>query len=109
MNRREPFLLLRARPMPEDINEFRAWFRKVHIPDARKVPGFSQIEVAETKAGTFMAFYTFANVESVQQALASPQAAYARGTLEQWAPRLEELLIEMFSPLGPLPIFSSRN
>lgn len=95
--------------MPEDIAEFRAWFRNVHIADARKVPGFSQIEAAETQAGTFLAFYTFASVEAVQLALASPQAAYARGTLEQWAPRLEELLIEMFSPLGPLPIFGSRN
>ena len=105
----KPFLLLRAHPREEDRDEFRRWFRSVHLRDARAVPGFSQIESGETPAGTFLAIYTFDGAEAVQKALASPQAAYARGTLEQWAPRLEELLIEMFAPVGLLPMFNSRS
>lgn len=105
----EPFLLLRAHPRDEDRDAFRAWFRTVHLRDARAVPGFSQIESGETPGGTFLAVYSFASAEAVQTALASPQAAYARGTLEQWAPRLEELLIEMFAPVGSLPMFYSLN
>jgi hypothetical protein len=104
-----PFLLLRAHPRAEDREAFRNWFRTVHLRDARAVPGFTQIESGETAAGTFLAIYTFDSAEGVQTALASPQAAYARGTLEQWAPKLEELLIEMFAPVGLLPMFNSRS
>lgn len=73
------------------------------------MPGFSQIEAGETPGGTFLAVYTFESTEAVQAALSSPQAAYARGTIEEWAPRLEELLIEMFAPLGSLPMYNSIN
>lgn len=104
-----PFLLFRAHPRPQDHDEFRRWFTGVHLNDARRIPGIASIEAGETKAGTFLAFYSFASAEAVQEALNSPQAAYARGTVEQWAPRLEELLIEMFTPLGSLPMYQSIN
>jgi hypothetical protein len=100
---------MRAHPFAEHTDEFRTWFRGVHPGDARKIPGIAQIEMAETAAGTFLALYSFDGAEAVQVALASPQAAYARGTIEQWTAKLEELQIEMFTPLGALPIFSSRN
>lgn len=105
----QPFLLMRARPLPEHTDAFRQWFRGVHLGDARKIPGISQIEATETSGGTFLALYSFDGAEAVQVALASPQAAYTRGTIEQWTAKLEELQIEMFTPLGALPIFSSRN
>lgn len=105
----QPFLLLRAHPRAEDRDEFRRWFRDVHLRDTRAVPGFSQIESGETPGGTFLAIYSFESAEAVQTALASPQAAYARGTLEPWASRLEELVIEMFAPVGLMPLYSSRS
>ena len=105
----QPFLLLRAHPRAEDRDEFRRWFRDVHLRDTRAVPGFSQIESGETPGGTFLALYSFESTEAVQTALASPQAAYARGTLEPWASRLEELVIEMFAPVELMPLYSSRS
>src|SRR5690606_19702642 len=59
----QPFLLLRARPEPEDAEEFRAWLHRVHLPDARKIPGFSTIEAGQTPAGTFLVFYSFESTD----------------------------------------------
>jgi hypothetical protein len=45
----------------------------------------------------------------VPVALQSAEAAYARGTLEQWAGRVTEIRFEMYAPLAPLPAFASIN
>ena len=109
MDPERPFLLLRATPRAEDRNEFRRWWKLVHLRDVRRIPGFSQVEWGETGKGATIGIYTFESAEAVQGALNSPQAAYARGTWEQWAPRLEEFFIEMYAPLGPLPIYKQQN
>jgi hypothetical protein len=109
MEETRPFLLLRARPRSEDRDEFRRWFKLVHLRDVGRIPGFSSIEWGETATGTTLGIYTFESAETVQPTLNSPQAAYARGTWEQWGARLEEFLIEMYAPLFPLPIYQSAN
>jgi len=102
-------MLLRARSLLDSRERFEAWFRQVHLQDVRKIPGIAAVQGAKTPAGTRLGFYTFEATEVVQQALASPEAAYARGTWEQWAPHLEELQIEIFAPLFPLPIYRSTS
>lgn len=104
-----PFLLVRARPRADSEQRFAEWFRNVHLRDARQIPGIAQVEAFHTPGGARLAFLTFANTESVQAALSSPQAAYARGTWEQWAGHLEELLVEIWAPLYPLPIYQSTS
>ena len=109
MNDGRPFILVRARPKPEAAERFGRWFREVHLPDVWKIPGIADIRSGRTSAGTWLGIYTFESTETVQATLGSPEAAYARGTWEQWAPDLEELQIEMFASLGALPIFQSRS
>jgi hypothetical protein len=109
VNDERPFMLLRARPQAEFRAKFETWFRQVHLADVRKIPGIAVVESATTPAGTKLGFYTFEDTEQVQPALASPEAAYARGTWEQWAPHLEELQIEIFARLFPLPIYQSAS
>ena len=109
MNDGRPFLLLRARPVDEARGRFERWFREAHLKDVRKIPGIAVVQSGRTPAGTRLGFYTFEDTEHVQPALASPEAAYARGTWEQWAPHLEELQIEIFASLFPLPIYQSRS
>lgn len=104
-----PFLLVRARPTPDAAPRFGDWFRTAHLHDVRAIPGFTDIKAGRTDGGAWIGIYTFDSAESVQASLASPEAAYARGTWEQWTGDLEELLIEMFAPLGPLPIYQSRS
>ena len=109
MNDDTPFLLVRARPKPDTRAPFRRWFLSSHLSDVRSIPGISVIESGETAGGTTLGIYSFENVEAVQTALSSPQAAYARGTWEQWAGSLEELLIEIWAPVVPLPLFRNRS
>jgi len=109
MNESQPFLLLRARPRPEAAERLLAWFRASHLRDVRKIPGIAQTEWGTLAGGTILGIYTFESSEVVGAALASPQAAYARATWERWAADLEELSIEIFAPLIPLPIYQSAS
>ena len=102
-------MLLRARPKPGERERFSEWFREVHLRDIQNIPGIVSVETGTTAAGTKLGFYAFESSEVVQAALSSPQAAYARGTWQQWTPPLDALQIEIFAPLFPLPIYRSRS
>src|SRR5206468_416941 len=99
----------RASPSPAVSSAFGEWFRRVHLADAGRIPGIVRVQAGRTPAGTYLGLYTFADSDIVQAALASPEAAYARGTWEQWAGELQELTIEILAPLFPLPIYESRS
>ena len=104
-----PFMLLRARTDEEARQRFARWFRAVHLGDVERIPGMASVKAGRTPGGTFLGFYAFHDSEAMQSALQSPEAAYARGTWEQWAGHLEELSIEIWAPLVPLPIFRSAS
>lgn len=102
-------MLLRARPKVEARERFDAWFSTSHLRDVGTIPGIVEVQAGRTAEGTRLGFYSFESSAVVQQALASAEAAYARGTWEQWTPHLEELLIEIYAPLFPLPIYQSMS
>lgn len=104
-----PFLLIRAVPRAEVLESFGRWFTSVHLRDVQRIPGFKDVRHARSKHGGVLGVYTFSDPTNVEETLASPEAAYARGTWEQWAPSLEELVIEIFAPLVPLPLYHHRN
>jgi hypothetical protein len=104
-----PFMLLRARPAPDIRDRFSSWFLHVHLRDVERIPGITAVRSGRTPGGVFLGFYAFEGSEQVQAALSSPQAAYARGTWEQWSAKLEELFIELWAPLGPLPLYHTIN
>ena len=109
MNDGLPFLLVRARAKPEARDRFRTWFRDVHLRDVGRIPGMERLQTGQTAGGTMLGIYSFESTDAVEGALGSPEASYARGTWEQWARDLEELHIEMFAPLFPLPIYQSAT
>ena len=100
-----PFLLIRARARPASRDRFERWFREAHLRDVSRIPGIVRIQSGTTAAGTKLGFYSFAGADVVQSALSSPEAAYARGAWEPWTSELEELSLEIFAPLFPLPIY----
>lgn len=104
-----PFLLLRARVRPSVNEQFEKWFREVHLRDASAIPGIVSVRGARTAAGTRLCFYTFGSAEAVPGALQSAQAAYARETWEPWQEDLEEFSVEMFTPLGIMPVYHGRS
>jgi hypothetical protein len=105
MNGTGPFMLLRARVHEDHRERFVRWFRAVHSHDVSKIPGMTTVRCGRTAGGTQLGIYHFDSSEVVQTALASPEAAYARGTWEQWAPHLDELTIEIWAELGPLGLY----
>lgn len=109
MHPMKPVLLLRARARPEARERFGRWFCETHIEDVRRIPGIEQVESGSTADGTRLGLYTFAGADAVQPALGSPEAAYARGTWNQWTSDLEELIVEVYAPLFPLPVYQSIN
>ena len=109
MNSNQPFLLVRARAKPHIQDKFERWFRTDHLRDIGHISGFVRIQAGFTPAGTALGIYTFESPEAVQSTLASNEAAYARGAWEPWAPGLDELLIEIFATLTPLPIYHSAS
>lgn len=104
-----PILLVRARPSAGIRAEFGTWFRDVHLRDAARIPGIVRVEHGCTGAGTWLGVYSFEDAEAVQRGLGSPEAAYARGTWQQWGDGLEELQVEIFAPSGPLPLYRGVN
>lgn len=108
MNNR-PFMLLRARCKPETSESFGRWFRETHLSDIRRLPGVVGVLGGVTPDGTRLGFYSFEDGDAVQAALSSSEAAYARGTWERWAPHLEELGFEIWTALGPLPMYHQPN
>jgi hypothetical protein len=109
MNPRQPFLLFRARVQPNERDRFAQWFRGTHLRDVERIPGIAAVTSGRLQGGTHLGFYSFENGEAVQIALGSPEAAYARGTLEEWTQHMEELFIEIWAPLSPMPVFQSRS
>lgn len=107
--RLRPVMVMRARPVPGEVEAFARWAVAVHARDTRIVPGVTSVEVARAPGGVVLVLYVFADAESVQRALQSPEAAYARGTLEQWAGRVREIRFEMLGPLAPLPQYAWMN
>ncbi len=100
-----PFLLLRARARDEATARFTEWYLTEHLRDVRKIPGVVDVLTGHTSKGTRLGWYFFESGEVVQPALSSPQAAFARGAWQRWAPDLEELGIELYGALFPLPLY----
>jgi hypothetical protein len=80
---------------------FRTWYTSVHIPDVLTIPGVEGYRiVCGLPANRMVTVYNFSDGSVVQTALNSPQAFYARGTWEQWRQHLEELSVEIYTPLA---------
>ena len=109
MNTSRPFMLLRARVGPGLRPEFDRWFDSDHLRDVAAIPGIVAVKKGRNADGTRLGVYTFESSDVLQGALASPEAAYARGTWDQWQPNLEELLIEMWAAVFHIPLYSSVN
>lgn len=104
-----PLLVMRAWPAPEHFAAFRRWAREVHARDTAAVPGVKRVEVGLAPQGVVLVVYVFEDADSVPVALQSPEAAYARGTLQQWLGKVYEVRFEMLAAVAPEQAFASIN
>ncbi len=107
----KPYLLVRASLDPTVMEEFQRWYQETHLPHVLDIPGIVRAYRTDwTRGGTnWAAFYEFDNEESVQEALASPQARVARLDWERWLPHVSELTVEVYASLSPLPTYHHWN
>ncbi len=109
MNGAAPILVVRAKPKDGAAGNIRSWILRTHLTEAKRIPGVTDVTAGSSAAGTWYVLYTFTNAESLQKALGSPEAAYARGTWERWDDQLEERVIEVWAPLVPSSIVVRYN
>ena len=109
MNQESPMLFVRTNPKPDAAREFRAWLLGVHLAEARKIPGMGDVSAGISPAGTWWVLYTFESAATLEKALGSPEAAYARGTWESWDEKLKDRAMEVWAPLMASPIQVRQN
>ncbi len=107
----KPYLVVRAALDPEVMDEFERWYQTVHLPHVMDIPGIVRAYRSDWSRGeaNWTALYEFASDESVQAAVASPQARVARMDWERWMPHVSELTVEVYASLGPLPTYHHWN
>lgn len=108
---RKPYLVVRANLDPAVMDEFEDWYRKTHLPHVLEIPGIVRAYRSNWSRGSanWTALYELANEESVEEAIASPQARVARLDWERWLPHVSELTVEVYASLSPLSTYHHRN
>ena len=86
---------------PADPAAFDRYYRDVHVPIAKKVPGLRRYEVNTGPVGTpageapyhVVAIMTFDSLDAIQRALTSPEGQAAAADLANFAQADVELMI----------------
>ncbi len=107
----KPYLVVRAHLDPAVMEEFERWYRETHLPHVMDIPGIVRAYRSEWSRGNanWTALYEFDSEESVQDAVASPQARVARLDWERWMAHVSELTVEVYTSLSPLPTYHHWN
>lgn len=109
---RHPTLIVRARLPPELMGEFEKWHDATHLPNVLAIPGVvgaRRVRGASQIPGTHQMAFEFEDGASVQSALASQEARRARQDWTHWMAHLQELSIEIYAPLNPMPSYHHWN
>lgn len=106
-----PILVVRASIDPTVMDEFLAWYRKVHLPHVMAIPGMVNAYRADCRRRgvNWAALYELAEDASVQAAISSPQADTARRDWERWLPYASDVSVEVYAALGPVATFHHWN
>ena len=107
----KPYLVVRAHLDPAVMEEFQRWYEETHLPHVMEIPGIVRAYRSDWIRGSanWTALYEFDGEDSVQDAIASPQATVARQDWERWLPHVSELTVEVYACLTPLPTYHHWN
>ncbi len=107
----KPYLVVRAHLDPTMMGEFEQWYRDTHLRHVLDIPGIVRAYRSDWSRGNanWTALYEFASEDSVQDAMASPEATVARQDWERWLPHVTELTVEVYASLAPLPTYHHQN
>ncbi len=107
----KPYLVVRANLDPAVMDEFQRWYEETHLPHVMEIPGIVRAYRSDWSRGgaNWTALYEFDDDNSVQDAIASPQARVARLDWERWLPHVSELTVEVYANLTPVPTYHHQN
>lgn len=106
-----PYMVVRANIDPSVLDEFERWYRSVHLAHVMEIPGVVKAYRCNcTRRGiNWATLYELADDGAVEKAITSREADRARRDWERWLPHVQELTVEVYAALGPLPNFHHWN
>lgn len=105
MSATNPWLVVRARVQPARLEEFRDWYRRVHLPHAMAIPGIVGYRGlvaapgAEHGAPNVLSVFLLKDESVIQTALQSREAGIARRDWENWAESVRDLSVQIYAGL----------
>ena len=107
----KPYLIVRASVEPSVMDEFVSWYEREHLPHVMEIPGILRAfrSNCSRRGINWTALYELADDSAVHTVLSSSEADRARRDWERWIPHVNELSIEIYSGLGPLPPYHHWN
>ncbi len=107
----KPYLVVRACVEPSIMDEFVRWYEQVHLPHVMEIPGVVRAyrSTCHRRGVNWTVLYELADDASVQAAIASSQADRARRDWERWLPHVQDLSVEVYAGLGPIPTYHHWN
>ena len=106
-----PVLVVRANIEPSIMDEFVRWYETEHLPHVMGIPGVIKAyrSRCHRRGINWTALYQLSDDASVQKVISSQEADRARRDWERWLPHVQELSVEIYAPLGPIPTFHHWN
>ncbi len=107
----KPFLVVRAKVEAAIMDEFVRWYVAEHLPHVMEIPGVVRAYRSQChrRGINWTTLYELADDSSVQVVITSVEADRARREWERWMPHVEELTVEIYAPLGPIPGYHHWN
>lgn len=111
MEMAKPYLVVRASIEPSMMDEFLKWYAREHLPRVMQIPGIVRAfrSRCHRRGVNWTALYELADDAAVHVAIASNEADRARQDWERWLPHVQDLSVEVYASLGPLPTYHHWN
>lgn len=106
-----PYLVVRASIDPTVMDDFVRWYEREHLPHVLQIPGIMRAfrSRCTRRGANWAAFYELRDDASVHTAITSREADVARRDWEKWLPYVQDLSVEVYAALAPLPVYHHWN
>ena len=108
----KPAIVVRARLNPEVMEKFEIWHSETHMPHIMAIPGIvaaRRVRHAREIPGTHQMEFELEDEQAIQRVMGSAEAQIAQQDWTAWATDMQELSVEIYAALGPLPQYHLDN
>jgi len=107
----KPYFVVRASIEPAVMDDFVLWYQREHLPHVMEIPGVVRAfrSTCNRKGVNWTTLYELVDDSAVPLVMASAEADRARREWERWIPHVQELSVEIYAGLAPLPPYHHWN